>query len=222
MRRGGVEARLPTQLWNVHDSSVTDDEVGGPSEDVGKGAVVRTMRPEEFEQVRDLAVDAFDGDPKIARLLHQLRSSWAWEDELSFVAELDGSVVGQVLYSHAILDAPRRLVDVLVLSPVGVRPDLQRRSIGTALITHSLRTLAERTEPLVFLEGHPSYYPRFGFRVGSSMGFTSPSSRIPDPAFMVYRLPSYETWMTGALVYPDAFWREDAVGLRTETVVELS
>ena len=31
---------------------------------------------------------------------------------------------------------------------------------------------------------------------------------------MVYPLPRYEPWMTGTLVYPDAFWRTDAVGLR--------
>jgi putative acetyltransferase len=74
--------------------------------------------------------------------------------------------------------------------------------------------LAGRNEPLVFLEGHPTYYPRFGFRRAIDMGFAAPSVRIPSDAFMVYPLPCYESWMTGALVYPDAFWRNDAVGLR--------
>jgi len=45
-------------------------------------------------------------------------------------------------------------------------------------------------------------------------GFVAPSVRVPTDAFMVYRLPTYEPWITGALVYPDAFWRTDAVGLR--------
>ena len=39
----------------------------------------------------------------------------------------------------------------------------------------------------------------------------------PAPAFQVATLPGYEqTWMTGALVYPDVWWRHDAVGLRPE------
>jgi putative acetyltransferase len=184
---------------------------------VGSGAqqpvVVRRMRVEEFSRVREVCVDAF-GDPALGELLDALRSSWAWEDDLSFVAELDGQIVGQVLYVHAFLDAPERLADVLVLSPVGVRPDLHRRGIGSRLITESLRVLSARAEPLVFLEGHPTFYPRFGFRPGRELGFTAPSVRVPDEAFMVRLLPSYETWMTGALVYPDAFWRMDAVGLR--------
>lgn len=175
---------------------------------------VRVMRPEEFEDMSAVSVAAFDGNEEIRRLLRELRTSWAWDEQLSFVAELDGSLVGQVLYTHALLDAPARLVDVLVLSPIGVRTDLQRRGVGAALITESLSILSQRTEPLVFLEGHPAYYPRFGFRRGSTMGFSPPSARIPDAAFMAYPLPSYEEWMTGGLVYPDAFWRADAVGRR--------
>lgn len=175
---------------------------------------VRRMRPDEWSQARAVNVAAFD-DPTIGSLLDGLRESWSWEDDLSFVAVRDDEIVGHVVFSHAFLDAPQRIVDVLVLSPVGVRPDVQRDGIGTVLITETVRMLADtRPEPLVFLEGIPSYYPRFGFRRGAELGFTAPSVRIPPAAFMVYRLPAYEPWMTGALVYPDVFWRQDAVGLR--------
>jgi putative acetyltransferase len=177
---------------------------------------VRVMRSDEFTAVRKLSIAAFNGDARIGPLLDTLRASWSWEDALSFVAVLDGSVVGHVLYSHAFLDAPTRLVDVLVLSPIGVRPDLQHQGIGSRLVTESLATIRARREPLVFLEGHPRYYPRFGFRPGASLGFTAPSVRIPHEAFMVYPLPSYEPSVTGALVYPDAFWRTDTVGVRKE------
>ena len=177
---------------------------------------IRVMLNDEFTAVRQLSIAAFDGDPRIGPLLDILRTSWSWDDALSFVAVRDGSIVGHVLYSHAFLDAPTRLVDVLVLSPIGVRPDLQNQGIGSRLITESLAALRARREPLVFLEGHPSYYPRFGFRPAASLGYLAPSVRIPPSAFMVYPLPAYEPWMTGALIYPDAFWRTDTVGLRKE------
>lgn len=38
--------------------------------------------------------------------------------------------------------------------------------------------------------------------------------RIPEAAFQVIRQPSHEAWMTGTLVYPQAFWDLDCVGLR--------
>jgi putative acetyltransferase len=176
--------------------------------------VVRVMEPAEFAAMRALSIAAFGGDPAIGPLLDLLHDSWVWEDGLSFVAERDGDLVGHVLYTHTFLDAPERLVDVLLLSPVGVRPGLQRRGIGSVLITQSLEVIARRSEPLVFLEGHPTYYPRFGFEPAADRDFVPPSRRIPRAAFMVYPLPNYEPWMTGCLVYPDAFWRADAVGLR--------
>jgi len=55
--------------------------------------------------------------------------------------------------------------------------------VGSALIRHGLSAAAERTEPLVFLEGSPRYYPRFGFEPAGEQGFRSPSLRIPERAF---------------------------------------
>lgn len=65
------------------------------------------MHDHEFEEMRELAALAFGDDPQIRDLLNLLHESWAWDDEL----------VGQVLYTHAYLDAERKLIDVLVLSP---------------------------------------------------------------------------------------------------------
>lgn len=133
------------------------------------------MRAEEFDVMKEVSMAAFGDDESIGVLLDALRASWAWHDELAIVAVLDGDVVGQVLYTSALLDAPRRLVDVLVLSPIGVRPDLQRAGIGGELIRRSIAQLAGRREPLVLLEGSPGYYPRFGFRPGGELGCRKPS-----------------------------------------------
>jgi putative acetyltransferase len=135
---------------------------------------------------------------------------------LSIVADEAGAVVGHVMFTRVLLDAPARLVPVQVLSPLGVAPPWQRRGIGSALIRDGLRMLDERGVPLVFLEGDPDYYSRAGFEPGGGHGFRKPSLRIPDDAFQVVRLSAYEPWMTGTLVYSDAFWRHDCVGLRDE------
>ncbi len=118
------------------------------------------------------------------------------------------------MFSPSLLDAPKRLLPVQVLSPIGVVPARQKQGVGTALIRRGLELLSERDVPLVFLEGPPEYYSRFGFEPGAAHGFRKPSLRIPDAAFQVLRLPAYEPWMTGTLVYSEAFWKHDAVGRR--------
>ena len=177
--------------------------------------VVRAQTADDADAVRRVVTAAFGGE-KVPDLLDGLRDSVAWLD-LSFVLEEKGDVVAHVAYSRGWLDAPRTIVEVLVLSPLSVLPDRQRSGIGSQLVTETLHSLERRPEPLVFLEGAPDYYSRLGFVAGSELGFTAPSVRIPEPAFQVATLPGYDQqWMSGALVYPDVFWRHDSVGLRPE------
>ena len=177
-------------------------------------AQYRPERTGEAADVRRVVGAAFGDDPVVSVLVDRLRVSPDWIDGLSFVAEAEGQIVGHILFTHALLDAPKRLVDVLVLSPVSVVPQFQGRGIGSALIRHGLNVVAGRPEPLVFLEGSPRFYGRLGFEAGGPHGFRRPSLRIPEAAFQVVRLPTYERWMTGTLVYSSVFWALDCVGLR--------
>jgi putative acetyltransferase len=179
---------------------------------VSSGLTIRAEDPGDQPEVRTLVAAAF-GDEALAVLLDDLRASAAWLG-LSFVAELDGEIVGHVAYTRGWVDDPTELVEVLVLSPLSIRPDHASKGIGTALVMESLEQLTGRGEPLVFLEGDPGFYSRLGFVPAEPLGFRAPSSRIPARAFQVRPLPGRPGRVTGALVYPDVWWRHDAVGLR--------
>jgi putative acetyltransferase len=177
---------------------------------------IRAEQERETEAIRALQTAAFGDDGRVGRLVDALRAAPAPLPPLSFVATVDGQIAGHVMLSASRLDAPPRLVDVYVLSPLGVLPEFQRRGIGTRLIEHALAAAAERKVPLVFLEGNPAYYGTRGFERADELGFRSPSLRIPPPGFQVARMPAYESWMTGTLVYSETFWALDLVGLRED------
>jgi putative acetyltransferase len=170
--------------------------------------IIRPERSPEIEEIADLVEAAFKR-PAVRHLLNGLRSSNAWR--AGFVAERDGEILGHVAFTRGWIDAPTQLFEVLVLSPVAVRPDSQRQGIGSHLVREAVASMAV---PLIFLEGSPTYYGRLGFQRASEHGFLPPSPRIPDVAFQVHFGPGYEPEMSGRLVYPDAFWEHDSVGRR--------
>jgi putative acetyltransferase len=176
--------------------------------------VIRAEQPADRRAVADLHRLAFEGDERIPALVEALRVAPVPLAPVSLVATDGGQVVGHVLLSAARLDAPRRIVDVFTLSPLGVLPGHQRNGIGTGLIRAALAAAETRAVPLVFVEGSPRYSGARGFERAGGAGFRSPSLRIPDAAFQVARLPGWEAWMAGTLVYSETFWALDCVGLR--------
>ena len=176
--------------------------------------MVREQRAEDALGVRQVIVEAFGPEEgeKVADLARALTDSP--NHRLGIVAEEDGRIVGHVQLSRSWVDAPQRLVEVQVLSPLSVLPAYQGKGIGGQLVGRAIEEAGKAGAPLLFLEGSPTYYSRLGFGPGRKLGFTPPSVRIPDAAFQVVLLPAYEPWMTGALVYNEVFWAFDSVGLR--------
>jgi putative acetyltransferase len=175
---------------------------------------IREVMPAD-ELAAEAVVAAAFGEPsdgRVVRMMRALRAGGAARGSL--VAVVDEELVGHVGLSRGWVDARRELVAVVVLSPLSVRPDRQRHGVGTALVAAALETAGHRGAPAVFLEGSPDYYGRRGFSSASALGFDRPSTRIPDPAFQVALLSSYQPWMVGRLIYPEAFWTTDTVGLR--------
>ncbi len=96
-------------------------------------------------------------------------------------------------------------VPILMLSPLGVAPAVQNQGIGSALTRAALAIADRRPEPLMIIQGHPDYYPRFGFVRGRTIGVLPPEhlGQI-DRAWMVRRRPGAPE-VTGRVVYPPAF-----------------
>jgi putative acetyltransferase len=173
---------------------------------------VRAQLPTDSAEVHAVVAEAFD-DEQVAAL---------WEDlaarprAASYVAVIDGAIVGHVGLSWGWVDTRERLVDVSVLSPLSVSPEHQRRGVGRALVARAIEAADALGSPVLFLEGDPDYYARLGFEPAAQHGFSPPSPRVPLPGFQCVLLSAYGPSLTGGLVYPDTFWVHDRVGVRGE------
>ncbi|MEV6973058.1 N-acetyltransferase [Kitasatospora sp. NPDC093806] len=149
----------------------------------------RVELPSDVPAVHELTVAAF-GRPTEAELLGRLRTDAGWIDALSVVVTLatdTGSPVGHVVLTRAFIDD----VPALAMGPVSVHPDHQRSGAGSAAVRASLDAARAMGERYVFLLGHPSYYPRFGFGRASAHGVTL-TVDAPDEAWMALSLTPAE------------------------------
>jgi putative acetyltransferase len=127
--------------------------------------------PRDHDAVRSLHERAF-GRYAEARLVDELREDPGFLPHLSLVAKDAGEVVGHVIATRGWLEPFG--TPALGIGPVGVRPDRQRRGVGTVLV-HALLAVAEAAdERLVVLLGSPEYYRRFGFVPSTELGVQPP------------------------------------------------
>jgi putative acetyltransferase len=177
----------------------------------------RPEQPADREAVRRVIRAAFGaGDrEEHGKDVADIWSGLGEHRRAGLIAEEDGVVIGHVGLSGAWVDARRDLVDVWVLSPLGVVPERQRSGIGTALLAAAVETARGSGVPALFLEGSPFYYGARGFARADRLGFLPAAlERTPRPGFQVVVFDAHEPWMTGQLIYPDIWWRYGAAGLR--------
>lgn len=149
---------------------------------------IRRVDARDREATRQLVYDAFgpDSSEDTAAFLDALRADACILCE--WLAEDESGPIGHIAFSRVWLEetgGSRR--PAAMLTPLAVRPDRQRRGIGSRLMDHALRELEENGETLFFVLGHPTYYPRAGFRPASDSGIQSPWPN--NPAFMVRGKP---------------------------------
>lgn len=168
--------------------------------------LIRTEALEDCKQVRRVNVLAFGGREDEANLVDRVRMSEGFIPYLSLVAEAEGRIVGHLLLSKAAVINEDASYEVIVLAPIAVLPEYQRQGIGKQLIAEGLLRCKELGYGLVLLIGHPTYYPKFGFKPARSIGLELKQFDVPDDEFMVYEaFENTRRRIEGELQYPKAF-----------------
>lgn len=110
---------------------------------------------------------------EIADLVNALLSDPSAMPILSLIAIKDNQAIGHILFTKAIIDS-NHSISAVILAPLAVIPAAQSQGVGGLLINEGLKCLSESGVDLVFVLGHPDYYPRHGFKPASILGFDAP------------------------------------------------
>ena len=120
-------------------------------------------------------------------LVHKLREAECYVPKISRVAELDGEIVGTIMYSKAKVVDGNQVHKVLTFGPLCVEPTLHNSGVGGMLLEETISLAKAEGYAGIAILGEPEYYPKHGFLTCDHFGITTADGSNFD-AFMAYPL----------------------------------
>jgi putative acetyltransferase len=153
---------------------------------------IRKSTELEYKEILNIHKRAFGEEkgPVISKLVEGLLNDKSAMPILSLVALKNERIIGHILYTKAVITQTELAISAQILAPLAILPGEQKKGIGEKLINEGIRQLKKLGTELVFVLGHPSYYPRCGFSPAGEKGFEAPYP-IPEEhaaAWMVQSL----------------------------------
>ncbi|WP_425757152.1 GNAT family N-acetyltransferase [Ihubacter sp. rT4E-8] len=174
---------------------------------------IRKEEAKDREIIYSVVKAAFDraehSDGNEHDLVNSLRKSEAFIPELSFVAEIDGKLIGHILFTKASVGKDT----VLALAPLAVLPAYQRKGIGMALMKEGHRIADKLGYAYSVVLGSEKYYPKAGYLPASFFGIKPPFA-VPDENFMAYKIREDAPALDGIMIYAKEFGIDSLGGKR--------
>jgi len=176
---------------------------------------IREASGSDLADVLRVTKAAFGQDIE-ADLVNDLLNDPSARPVLSLLAFKGEQAVGHILFTAARLTGARDTTIPAILAPLSVVPDAQGQGVGGRLIEAGAQRLSQSGVDLIFVLGHPDYYPRHGFAPAGTLGFEAPYPILDKnaDAWMVRALsPGVIGSVEGMVMCADAmsnpdYWRE--------------
>lgn len=166
--------------------------------------LIRKEELKDYERIYSVVKAAFDSaehsDGNEHDLVNALRKGEEFIPDLSLVAEMDGKIVGHIMFTRAKVGNDI----VLALAPLSVLPKYQRKGIGISLIKEGHGIAQKLGYEYSVVLGSEKYYPRAGYVPADSLGIKPPFD-VPSENFMAYKIKKDASNICGVIKYAKEF-----------------
>jgi putative acetyltransferase len=113
-------------------------------------------------------------------LVHKMRNHPDFLKELDFVAEYDGKIVGNIMYTKAwLINELGKEMEIVSFGPISVLPEYQRKGIGSALIIHTKNIAMKMGVKAIVILGDPHNYCKHGFKSSKDLNISDLEGNHP-------------------------------------------
>jgi putative acetyltransferase len=164
--------------------------------------LIRSEAEKDMSAVREINRTAFGQDDE-ADLVDRLRESA--EPYLSLVACRDEQVIGHILFTPVTVEAANPETRLMGLAPMSVAPAHQAMGIGSDLVREGIERCRQMGVAAIFVLGHPTYYPRFGFDFAHDHGLLYLSETYAPAFFVLELVPETLEGLSGKVRFHPVF-----------------
>lgn len=180
--------------------------------------IIRIETPADYATTENLTREAFWNvyRPGCTEhyVLHCLRGKKGFIPELSLVMELDGRLIGHILYFRSEIHADDGgHIPVMTFGPISIAPEYKRQGYGTVLLRESMRRATLLGAGALAIEGNIGFYGKSGFEVASARGihYAAEPRDAEVPYFLICELkPGFLAGVTGAYQDPEDYFVSEA------------
>lgn len=140
-------------------------------------------------------------------VLHCYRDDPAFVPELDFVMELNGELIGQVIYVRSEIECDDgRSVPIMTFGPIGIAPAYKRQGYGKRLLDYSMEQAKKMGAGALAITGNILFYGKSGFVTAKRKGV-----RYADDPNAVYFLikkltPGFLNGISGTYKDPEGYF----------------
>lgn len=140
-------------------------------------------------------------------VLHCYRNDPAFVPELDFIMELDGKLIGQIIFVRSEIDCDDgHKLPIMTFGPIGIAPEYKRRGYGKRLLDWSMEKARKMGAGALAITGNILFYGKSGFVPAKTKNIRYADDPDADYFLIKELIPGFLNGVSGSYKDPAGYF----------------
>lgn len=176
-----------------------------------KNIIIRHETKDDYRNVENLTRESFWNvyRPGCTEhyVLHCYRNDPAFVPELDFIMELDGKLIGQIIFVRSEIDCDDgHKLPIMTFGPIGIAPEYKRRGYGKRLLDYSMEKARKMGAGALAITGNILFYGKSGFVPAKTKNIRYADDPDADYFLIKELIPGFLNGVSGSYKDPEGYF----------------
>lgn len=173
--------------------------------------IIRHETKDDYRNVENLTRESFWNVYRPGCMehyvLHCYRNDPAFVPGLDFIMELDGKLIGQIIFVRSEIDCDDgRKLPIMTFGPIGIAPEYKRRGYGKRLLDYSMEKACKMGAGALAITGNILFYGKSGFVPAKTKNIRYADDPDADYFLIKELIPGFLNGVSGSYKDPEGYF----------------